>query len=319
MKKYPPGFVILFCLFLFIPILRAEDQPDPVVAFKSLEGITPADDTLTLKEEVQNLKKQLRTFQQYITQKDEKIVSLTKQLIDFTLALSEKEMLLSKKIEEFANLNQALSEAGARLELSQKIIQEKEEKLKLLEHSINIVSGEMVKTQEEKTAEVNQLNGFLNIYKAKLKETKDILNQRNEEFAVFQKEHKLRELTLQEKDKEIDTLKKIVDHLRLKQKDAALKQKFEDILAAEKRLSNLEQELSAKAKILEKARGDLIDLEASSQRLQEEFAKSMSAPELCREIFRLQSELAQIRGFLKRQANHFEVLLNEESLSLKVK
>ena len=183
-----------------------------------------------LREELDVLKNQVNRLQSYVQEKDQKVVSLTKQLVDFALRLSEKEILLSQKIDDLDSLNERVIDLHSRLELGERLIEEKDKKVSSLEHFLQTASSQVVKQKAHiqeativKDQQMRQLNGFLAIYKDKLKWTQNLLVGKNnhaealrQQMAVLQKEQQLGKTMIRNKNQEIDSLKRTVDRLRLR-------------------------------------------------------------------------------------------------------
>lgn len=330
MKKnfYP---IFIFLLFLFPANL----------SFGQVSEETSQGEIARLSQELTALKSQVDTLEAYVREKDEKVVDLTKQLVDFALKLSEKEILLSKKIEELVLLNDELVDVRSRLELGQRIMQEKDTKIKEMERSFGLLSSQVIREEAAqkdiltvKEAETAQLNGFLEIYKEMLKDSKQTILDKEresetlkEQLLILVKQQKLGEITIQNKDKEIESLKHMVNRFRERQSSAQkkvdpalseMRDSFQHVLSLDEKLIMLEKILLSKNKMLQKANQDLLSLEDRFYSAKEEFVKSKESTgngpfvyrKMNKQLLAMYHQLKSIHSFLGKQLNDFDKLAN---------
>lgn len=186
---------------------EGKDRP---VSIQSSNPYFPEDNQIvSLKEEIEVLRKQLTALQQYVERREEKINFLTNQLIELSLRLSEKEQSLGENVIRLTALSQRLTDLQSRWELGQRIIQEKDrqisslaagmtspaeeqsrpenkdKEIQALKNTIDHLRREALQANghfknylSSQNKEFNELKGVLQIYREKLRQANQLMKEK---------------------------------------------------------------------------------------------------------------------------------------------
>ncbi len=162
------------------------EEKDRPVSIKNSNPYFLEDNQITsLKEEIEILRKQLIALQQYVERREEKINFLTNQLIELSLRLSEKERSLGENVIRLTVLSQQLIDFQSRLELGQRIIQEKDRQISSLATGMTSPKEEQSRT-ENRDKEIQSLKNTIDHLRREALQAdghfKNYLSSQNKEF-----------------------------------------------------------------------------------------------------------------------------------------
>lgn len=148
-------------------------------AFSDHETGASVDSALYQNEEflsndaISVLSQQLYDLKLELQNKDLTIKNMASQIVDISLQLAENQNTFKNEPAESADLNFEITDLNSRLELGQKIIQEKDDQIKILQNDLSKIKQATIinenKFNETVTVKNKQLieqNGILRIYKS---------------------------------------------------------------------------------------------------------------------------------------------------------
>ena len=244
--------------------------------------------TEKFKAELGALYVQLDKLEERIGNEEGKITDLERQVVDLSLKLAETEIRLNEKDEAVDSLTSQLTDVEQRLMLGQKIIEEKNDEIQLVQEDLQKIRLEA----ESRTAKF-----------------KDMIDVKDRELTGL-------EALLSEADRQKEKLNDIIasKNRHLAQLEAFLRI-YQDNLSVfrgtvqektVRRKDLLENQLDEKNEGLVQTQRDLRDLEARLTSLQQELLRLEESPqdngpegdEVARQVGELQSEFRDINDFL---------------------
>lgn len=185
-----------------------------------------------VREELNELRKQVETLQQDVKHKDDKITALTKQVVEFSLKLTEREMVLSEKVNALSSLHEAYAELRSRQELGQKILEEKNVQIQSLQEGLAALQADTALHTKEingliaaKDQALDQWEKILAIYQGKLKGATQTIDARNEDISTLQEQLAMVRTKLFEKETALE---------KTKEKLVSLEKQFQSVVADQK-------------------------------------------------------------------------------------
>ena len=149
------------------------------------------------------LMKQLESLKTDLARKDLTIERMTKQVVDMSLQLVENQNKFKEKNVSTVDMHLELTDLNSRLELGQKIIQEKDDQIKILQNDIN-------KIKEIAIFDKNKFNESLLIKNRKLIEQSGILRIYKEQYWDTYKENKSNIANIKTLEAQIDFAQKMI-------------------------------------------------------------------------------------------------------------
>ena len=145
------------------------DDPDIDADFRSSKN-----NIIKSKNNIRELSLQLDNLKSELQNKDLVIKKLSSQIVDISLHLAENQNKFKDKSSGTAGLNFEITDLNSRLELGQKIIQEKNDQIRILQSDLNKIreisildENKFNETLTIKNKQLIEQNGILRIYKAK--------------------------------------------------------------------------------------------------------------------------------------------------------
>lgn len=166
------------------------------------------------REELSQVRQQLTNLKTDVDDKNKKVAELTKEIIDFSLKLAEKEMTLSEQVRALGSLRETHTDLQSRLNLGQKIIQEKSLHIQSLQDSLASLQAQTASREKEfthlladKDKALTEWENVLEIYRAKLKEATQKIETSNRNMAALQQELTLAYTKIFEKETALEKTK----------------------------------------------------------------------------------------------------------------
>jgi len=275
-------------------------------------------------QKIKNLKHELQRFQNEVSKRNQQVKEL--------IVRSENQMEQLRK--ELLAKDIQLTEIQSRLELSQKVIQDKDQQLQKVETDIRSKQGR----------EIRHLEALLALYRQDLSSVKSHLQSIESKYEVSQrklenasamikrrdnyiealkenlvrrdferdtKNERLREL-LAAKDIELSHLKSTLDLYRekLQKKDKMIEGNFEDAKVLEKRVLYMEDRIDTKNTVLIKTKSQLETLERRLYDIQVHLNKlkedeTILSSNFGNEVYDLHAQLSDLHSVLLEQLNQY--------------
>jgi len=176
--------------------------------------------TKIYKKHLGLIQKEIHIFKKEIKEKDQKIKKLTGEFIDSSLALSEKERQLLQKESELERQDEKLIDLISRIQLSNRIIEKKNNEIQKLQSSFQMLENEALffeknlnKLVSLKEEEVQFLLSSIEKYKNNL----HLAHKYNKENSKEISKYHLQLTKLQEELQKVNTLYEIKNTENLKQ------------------------------------------------------------------------------------------------------
>lgn len=215
------------------------------------------------RKELATVRDDFSALQDRLKNTDEKILDLTKKLAEMSMDLFEKNKQLTAKDNHAAALEQELSEAREKMNLVQRIIQEKDDRIALLEQDIGRIQSQMAAgPMLEGVSQIKtDLKDFQESIKAEMEKNRDKVVDLQTRLTQLSANYEALARTVQVKDAEISLL-----NSSLKNKELAVSQYRQAFLSNTERLSQMDG-------IVELYRGKLIDAQAVLRQKNEELIR----------------------------------------------
>ena len=204
-------------------VSRRQKVNDPGEAWQQIAGV---------REGLSELRQQVEALQQDVKHKDDKITALTKQVVEFSLKLTEREMILSEKVNAFGSLHEAYADLQSRLELGQKIFEEKNAQIQSLQEGLAALQADTaIHTKEinsliaAKDQALDEWERILAIYQGKLKDTTGRIEAKDNDISALQEQLVSVSTKLFEKETALE---------KTKQKLVSLEKKFQSVVSGTK-------------------------------------------------------------------------------------
>lgn len=182
-----------------------------------------------VREELNELRRQVETLREDVKHKDDKITALTKQIVEFSLKLTEREMILNEKVNALSSLHDAYADLQSRQELGQKILEEKNVQIQSLQEGLAALQADTaVHTKEINTLmavkdqALDQWEKILAIYQGKLKDATETIEVRDADVAALAEQLALVRTKLFEKETALE---------KTKEKLVSLEKQFQTIVS----------------------------------------------------------------------------------------
>lgn len=138
------------------------------------------------KGELEALKTRVKDLEKIIDVKDRKLDKLSQQIVELSLEVSEEKIDKDKRGDNIDEIGLQLGELKSRLELGQKIIQEKDDAVHELENKMSFLEKEVARQKKEFENALAQKESFyteqinvLALYKAKLYDKHVLVKEQN--------------------------------------------------------------------------------------------------------------------------------------------
>lgn len=201
-------------------VSRPQKVNDPGEAWQQIAGV---------REELNELRRQVETLQEGVKHKDDRITALTKQIVEFSLKLTEREMVLSEKVDALGSLHEAYAELQSRQELGQKILEEKNVQIQSLQEGLAALQADTALHTKEingliaaKDQALDQWEKILAIYQGELKDATQTIDARNEDISTLQEQLAMVSTKLFEKETALE---------KTKEKLVSLEKQFHSIVS----------------------------------------------------------------------------------------
>lgn len=213
---------------------RAADiaTAEPPRRGKAVQPAEPLEQIAGVREELNELRLQIKDLQEDVKSKDERITGLTRQVIEFALKLAEREMILSEKISALSSLHESYADLQSRLELGQKIFEEKNAQIQSLQEGLAALQADTAIHSKEinnliaaKDNALDEWEKILAIYQGELKDTTQRVDAKDNDIAVLQQQLASVSTKLFEKETALE---------KTKQKLAGLEKQFQAVVSETK-------------------------------------------------------------------------------------
>lgn len=204
-------------------------QPQAASHVKTGDFGEPWQQIADVREELNELRRQVQTLQEDLQHKDDRITTLTKQVVEFSLKLTEREMILSEKVNALGSLHDAYADLQSRQELGQRILEEKNVQIQSLQEGLAALQADTaVHTKEinsliaAKDQALDQWEKILSIYQGKLKGATETIEVRNADVAALEEQLAMVRTKLFEKETALE---------KTKEKLVGLEKQFQSIVS----------------------------------------------------------------------------------------
>ena len=201
-------------------VSRPQKMNDPGEAWQQIAGV---------REELNELRRQVETLQEGVKHKDDRITALTKQIVEFSLKLTEREMVLSEKVNALGSLHEVYAELQSRQELGQKILEEKNVQIQSLQEGLAALQADTALHTKEingliaaKDQALDQWEKILAIYQGKLKDATRTIDAKNEDISTLQEQLAMVRTKLFEKETALE---------KTKEKLVSLEKQFQSVVS----------------------------------------------------------------------------------------
>lgn len=206
------------------------------------------------QKELAAMRDNFNLMQDKLKNTDERVASLTKQIADMSMEIIEKDKTLSAKDLMAKGLEQQLTEAQEKLNLVQRIMQEKDDRIALLEKDMSQVQNQMAAAGSDPgtmAAIKSNLQGFQSEMKKEMEKSREKIIDLQTQLIQLSSDYQALNQIIEARNAEIVLL-----NSSLKSKDVAVKQYRQAFLANTEKLSQMDA-------IVELYRGRLLDTQAT--------------------------------------------------------
>ncbi len=190
------------------------------------------------QSELSNVRENFSQLQERFKSTDLKISELTKKLAEMSMVILEKDKNLKEKDTYAAKLQQQISEANEKMNLVQRIIQEKDDRIALLEKEMSQISINVNAQSSSSNPEVVQLKKdfklFQEQFKLQMERSRERIIGLEMQFVDLTEKYQALVLDIQTKDFQISLLKG-----DLNKKDVSINQYREAFLSTNEKANEL--------------------------------------------------------------------------------